>query len=85
MNDFVKDLKYYFSYAYIWRQYMFFTFWRYRNFGATFHGGVQFFELKVIPTANVKSEYVLNQYYNTNEIVVIGSYFVLFDDRKKGF
>lgn len=51
------------------------------NFGKDEHGGVQFLRLHIIPQKNVKTDYVLNQFYNTHEIWSIGSYFVLFDGR----
>lgn len=82
MNTIIEDVKYYFSYMYIWRQWMFFTCWRYENFGATYFGGFQLFGLKIVPKANVSCEYKLNQYYNTNQIIQIGSYFILFDNRE---
>ena len=51
-------------------------FWA-ENFGKDPFGGYQFFRLRVIPQANVKCEYILNQYYNTREIWKVRGFFVL--------
>lgn len=51
------------------------------NIGIDEFNGIQFLELHIVPKKNVKTDYVLNQYYNTHEIWSIGSYFVFFDRR----
>ena len=51
------------------------------NFGRSEFNGTQFLKLRFIPKKNVKSDYVLNQFYNTREIWDVGSYFVCFDCR----
>ena len=47
------------------------------NFGKNKFGGFQLFRLHVVPQANVKCEYILNQYYNTREIWKVRTFFVL--------
>ena len=47
------------------------------NFGKDQFGGIQLFLWHVIPQANVRCEYILNQHYNTREIWKVGAFFVL--------
>jgi hypothetical protein len=78
----LENFRYYFSRNYIWRRWMFFTCWRWDNFGSISEfGGIQFLKLKIIPKKSVKTDYILNQYYYTNEIWSVGSYYILFDGR----
>jgi len=78
----LENFKYYFSTKYVWRRWMFFNFWRLDNFGSIYKfGGIQLLKLKIIPRKNVKTDYVLNQYYNTRDIWSVGSCFVLLDGR----
>lgn len=41
--------------------------------------GFQLFALHIVPVAAVRSDYVLKQFYLTNEVWKVGAYFILFE------
>lgn len=67
--------------AYLKYKLLKFRFFILLNFGKDEHGGFQFLRFHIIPKKNVKNNYVLNQFYNTHEILSVGSYFALLDGR----
>ena len=77
LKDRVNDNLYRFSPWYIRRRICFLELYYFENFGKDPFGGYQFFRLRVIPQANLKCEYILNQYYNTREIWKVRGFFVL--------